>query len=73
MQQSLFQQLRQFPGQEKEVYDFYKSNPEALASLRAPIFEEKVVDHLLTLADITDRTVSREELFKDDEEADAKA
>ncbi|MFC0285054.1 trigger factor [Kaistia hirudinis] len=73
LQRALVDRIRQFPGQEKEVYDFYKSNPEALASLRAPIFEEKVVDHLLTLADITDRTVSREELFKDDEDADAAA
>ncbi|MCX5512040.1 trigger factor [Kaistia algarum] len=71
VQKALVDRIRQYPGQEKQVYDFYKENPEALASLRAPIFEEKVVDHLLTLADITDRTVSREELFKDDEE-DAK-
>ncbi|MBZ9935073.1 trigger factor [Mesorhizobium sp. BR1-1-16] len=73
VQRALVDRIRQFPGQEKQVYDFYKENPEALASLRAPIFEEKVVDHVLTLADITDRNVSREELMKEDEDAEAKA
>jgi len=72
VQRALVDRIRQFPGQEKQVYDFYKENPDALASLRAPIFEEKVVDHLLTLADITDRTVTREELLKEDED-EAKA
>ncbi|MCX5479479.1 trigger factor [Kaistia geumhonensis] len=73
LQRALVDRIRQFPGQEKEVYEFYRSNPEALASLRAPIFEEKVVDHVLGLADITDRTVSREELLKDEEEGQASA
>ncbi len=73
VQRALVDRIRQFPGQEKQVYDFYKENPEALASLRAPIFEEKVVDHVLGLADITDRTVSREELMKEDEDAEVKA
>ena len=73
LQRALVDRIRQFPGQEKEVYEFYRSNPEALASLRAPIFEEKVVDHVLGLADITDRTVSREELLKDEEEGQAAA
>ncbi len=73
VQRALVDRIRQFPGQEKQVYDFYKENPEALASLRAPIFEEKVVDHVLTLADITDRSVSREELLKEEEETEVKA
>jgi trigger factor len=72
VQRALVDRIRQFPGQEKQVYDFYRSNPDALASLRAPIFEEKVVDYLLGLAAITDKTVTREELMKDDEE-EAKA
>lgn len=69
VQRALVDRIRQYPGQEKQVYDFYKENPDALASLRAPIFEEKVVDHLLSLADITDQTVSREELLKEEEDA----
>ena len=67
MQQSLFQQLRQFPGQEKQIIDYFQKTPGAAASLRAPIFEEKVVDHLLTEIKVTDKTVSKDELLADDE------
>ncbi|MFK8251451.1 trigger factor [Ancylobacter terrae] len=62
---------RQFPGQEQQVWDYYRQNPQALASLRAPIFEEKVVDYLLELAKVTEKPVTREELYADDEEAKA--
>jgi trigger factor len=65
---ALVERARQFPGQEQQVWDFYRKNPDALASLRAPLFEEKVVDYLLELADVSEREVSREDLFKDDEE-----
>lgn len=58
---------RQVPGREQEVWDFYRNNPDALASVRAPIFEDKVVDFILELAKITDKTVSREDLYKDEE------
>lgn len=71
MQRSLFEQLRQFPGQEKEIMDYFQKTPGAAASLRAPIFEEKVVDHLLSEVSVTDKTVSKEELMADDEDADA--
>jgi len=56
------------PGQEQQVWDYYRNNPGALAGLRAPIFEEKVVDFLLELGEVTEKPVSREELFKEDEE-----
>lgn len=59
---------RQFPGQEKIVWDYYSKNPQALAEIRAPIFEEKVIDHLLSQVEVTDKTVTREELFADDED-----
>jgi trigger factor len=59
---------RQFPGQEQQVWDHYRKNPQALASLRAPIFEEKVIDFLLELAQVSERQVTRDELFKDDDE-----
>jgi trigger factor len=65
---AVMERARQLPGQEQQVWDYYRNNPGALAGLRAPIFEEKVVDFLLELADITDKPVSREELFKEDEE-----
>ncbi|WP_438748668.1 trigger factor [Pararhizobium sp. O133] len=68
MQQSLFAQLRQFPGQEKQIIDYFQKTPGAAASLRAPIFEEKVVDHLLSEVKVTDKTVSKEELMADDED-----
>lgn len=66
MQRSLFEQLRQFPGQEKQIIDYFQKTPGAAASLRAPIFEEKVVDHLLSEVKVTDKTVSKEELLADD-------
>ena len=47
MTQALIARARAFPGQEKEVWDFYRNNQNALAELRAPIYEEKVVDHIL--------------------------
>jgi trigger factor len=66
--QALIERARQFPGQEKQVWDYYRNNPQALAELRAPIFEEKVVDHLLGQVTVTEKTVSREALFDDGEE-----
>src|SRR6266404_5094162 len=58
---------RQMPGREKEVWDFYRKNPNALAQLRAPIYEDKVVDFILELANVTDKKVTREELYKDED------
>jgi trigger factor len=62
---ALRQEAMRYPGQEKEVIEFYRKNPNALAQLRAPIYEEKVVDHILGLAKVTERAVSREELMKE--------
>jgi trigger factor len=68
MQRALIETVRHYPGQEKEIYEYYRSNPQALATLRAPLFEEKVVDHLLGQVDVTDKKVSKEELLADDED-----
>ena len=68
LQAALMQQVRQYPGQEKEIYEFFRSNPDAVASLRAPIFEEKVVDHLMTVVKVEDRKVTKEELIAMDED-----
>lgn len=68
LRRAVMDRARQVPGREKEVWDFYSNNADALASLRAPIFEDKVIDFILELAKIDDKTVSREELYKDDEE-----
>jgi trigger factor len=69
MTQALLARARSFPGQEKQVWDFYRNNQQALAELRAPIYEEKVVDHIIGLARVEERKVSKEELLKpiDDE------
>jgi trigger factor len=64
---ALIERARQTPGREKEVWDFYRNNPNALAQLRAPIYEDKVVDFILELANVTEKKVSREELYKDDD------
>jgi len=67
LNRAIMDRMRQFPGQEQRVYDFFRQNAQAVASLRAPIFEEKVVDFLLELAEVTEKKVSREELFKEDD------
>ncbi|HLW92059.1 MAG TPA: trigger factor [Roseiarcus sp.] len=68
---ALIARARAYPGQEKQVWDFYRKNPQAMAELRAPLYEEKVVDHILGLAKIADRPVGREELLRADEDDDA--
>ena len=66
---SIVERTRQFPGREQEIWEHYRKNPAAVAGVRAPIFEEKVVDFLIELATVTDKAVSREELYKDDEDS----
>jgi trigger factor len=67
LNRAVMDRVRQFPGQEQKVYEYFRQNPQAVAGLRAPIFEEKVVDFLLELADVTEKKVSRDELYKEDE------
>jgi len=67
LSRAVMERARQFAGQEQRVWDYYRQNPQAVAALRAPIFEEKVVDFLLELAGVTENKVSREQLHKDDE------
>jgi len=66
---ALVEKTRQYPGQEKQVWDYYRNNPGALAQLRAPIYEDKVVDFLLALATITEKSMTRDELVKAEEDA----
>ncbi len=68
---ALIDRARQSPGREKEVWDFYRSNPQALAQLRAPIYEDKVVDFILELANVTEKKVTREDLLKEEEDKTA--
>ncbi len=63
-QSALIAEVRRFPGQEQQVYDYYRKNQQALAALRAPVFENKVVDFVAELAKQTDKKMTRDELAK---------
>ena len=63
LNQGLMQRVQQFPGQEQQVFEYFQQNPEAMAQIRAPIFEEKVVDFIVELASVTEKSVSLEELM----------
>ena len=66
---AVIERARAMPGREKEVWDFYRDpkNAGALAQLRAPIYEDKVVDFILELASVTEKKVTREDLYKDED------
>jgi trigger factor len=71
---ALLQEAQRHPGQEQQVVEFYRNNPEALAQLRAPIFEDKVIDFIIDLADVKEREVTPDQLREEEEkEAAAKA
>jgi trigger factor len=65
LRQGLSREAAMYPGQEMAVLEYYQRNPQALESLRAPIFEDKVVDYILSQAKITDQPVSVEEIMRD--------
>jgi trigger factor len=69
--QAIIRQARQFPGQEKQLWELYRKNPNAVAAIRAPLFEEKVVDHMLSQVTVVEEPVSKEALFKDDDDETA--
>ena len=66
---ALAARAQQYPGQEKQVIEFYTSNPQAMAEIRVPLFEDKVIDFLGELMEIKDRKVGRDILFLDPDEA----
>lgn len=66
---AIMAEARNYPGQEKMVLDFYRQNPNAAAQLRAPIYEEKVVDLIVSVAEVKDEAISKEELLKEEDEA----
>jgi len=71
--QALIERVRQYPGQERQVWEFYQKNPQALAEIRAPLFEEKVVDQILSQVKVNEETVSKDVLFSDEDEDAEKA
>jgi trigger factor len=68
LNQAIMNEARNYPGQERQVLDFYRQNPNAAAQMRAPIYEEKVCDLIFNVAEVTDTPISREELLKDEDE-----
>jgi trigger factor len=65
---AIHDQARQFPGREQQVLEYYKQNPMAVAEIRSPIFEDKVIDFLLELVEMSEQSVTREKLFADEDE-----
>jgi trigger factor len=65
---ALLERVKQFPGQERQVYDYYRNNPQLIAELRAPIYEDKTVDYILELAKVTETKVTAEELYADSDD-----
>lgn len=70
LETALMDKARQFPGQEQQVFEFYKKTPEAMMELRGPIFEQKVVDHIVSKGDLPEKSVSRDELMAILEDSD---
>jgi trigger factor len=70
---AVIERARSMPGREKEVWEYYQKNAHALAQLRAPIYEDKVVDFILELANVTEKKVTREDLYKDEDAEKAPA
>lgn len=66
---ALFKEVSRYPGQEQQIMELYQKNPEAMASIRAPIFEDKIVDFITEMATVTEKTVSPEQLMAPPEEA----
>ena len=64
---AVIERARSMPGREKEVWEYYQKNANALAQLRAPLYEDKVVDFILELANVTEKKVTREDLYKDED------
>jgi trigger factor len=73
LNRAIAEEARRFPGQERNVIEYYRKNPGAVDSLRAPIYEDKVVDFILELAQVTNKPVSLKELLAMDEDEDAQA
>jgi trigger factor len=69
LNKALMREMRRFPGQEAAVINYYRNNPQAMDSLRAPVFEDKVCDFILELAKVSDKAVDVDTLLADPDEA----
>jgi len=70
LNRALGEEARRYPGNERQVFDFYREHPEALGNLRAPIFEDKVIDFILEIAKVTERKIPAKDLIAAEEEGD---
>ena len=61
------QELQRYPGREKEILDYFKKNPEAQNQLSGPVFEDKIIDFIIELAEVKEKIVSAEDLYKEDD------
>ena len=66
-QNAMMQELQRYPGREKEILDYFKKNPEAQNQLSGPVFEDKIIDFISELAEVKEKVVSVEDLYKEDE------
>ena len=64
---AMMKEIQKYPGQEKQIMDYLKNNPEAQQQLSGPIFEDKIIDFILELANVKEKTVSVDELYKEEE------
>ena len=64
---AMMREIQKYPGQEKQIMDYLKNNPEAQQQLSGPIFEDKIIDFILELANVKEKTVSVDELYKEEE------
>lgn len=62
---AVMNEARRYPGQEQKVFEFYQNNPQAMAQLRAPLYEDKVVDYIVDAAKVTERKVSPEQFAEE--------
>jgi trigger factor len=70
-QDALMQKAQQYPGQEKAFFEFVKKNPQAKEQLKAPLFEDKVIDYIIELSTVTEKKISKDELKKAVEEIES--
>jgi trigger factor len=72
LNRAVLDEVRRFPGRERQVYEFYQKNPDMVARLRAPIYEDKIIDFILELAKVTERKVTPQELNEEFKSSAAK-
>ena len=72
MNNALLAEARRYPGQEGQIFEYYSKNPQAMEALRAPVFEEKIVDFLFEKITVTEKAVSVEDLYAFDPDKKSK-